>query len=69
MCIREEYILIKKLNELTNECLQLDDDLSSAGEYSRLSYEIEEVAMKMCLLGTNITEDELIEFLDTRRNK
>ena len=49
--------------------MELDNDLSNAGEYSRLSNEIEEVARQLCLLGTNLTEDELIDFLDIRQSK
>ena len=60
--------LIKKIYELSSEYMELEtDDLANAGEFSRLSWEIEEVAMQICRLGTNLTEDELIDFLDSRR--
>ena len=42
------------------------DDLSNAGEFSKLLFEIEEISMKLCLIGTDISEEELINFLDTR---
>lgn len=61
--------LIQKLRELTSAYMELEDDLSNAGEFARLSWEIEEVAMQLCLLGTDLTEDELIEFLDSRQIK
>lgn len=67
--MKDEYLLIKKLNKLTNEYLQLDDDLSSCGRASHLLLEIEITAREMCMLGTNLTDDELIEFLDLRRYK
>ena len=62
--------LIKKLHELSSEYMELEtDDLANAGAFSRLSWEIEEVSMQICRLGTNLTEDELIDFLDSRRIK
>ena len=63
----EKYILIKKLHELTNNYMELEpDDLSNAGEFSRLLFEIENASMKLCLIGTDISEEELINFLDAR---
>ena len=60
-------MLIKKLYELTNNYMELEpDDLANAGEFSRLLFEIEEVSMKLCLIGTDISEEELINFLDAR---
>lgn len=64
------YKLIQKLHKLSSEYMELEsDDLANAGAFSRLSWEIEEVAMQICRLGTDITEDELIDYLDSRRNK
>lgn len=66
----KKYMLIKKLHELTNNYIELEpDDLANAGEFSRLSFKIEEISMKLCLLGTNISEEELINFLDTKNDK
>ena len=63
----EKYMLIKKLNELTNNYMELEpDDLANAGEFSRLLFDIEDVSMKLCLIGTDISEEELINFLDAR---
>ena len=63
----EKYMLIKKLHELTNNYMELEpDNLANAGEFSRLLFDIEEVSMKLCLIGTDISEEELINFLDTR---
>lgn len=64
------YELIQKLHKLCSEYMELEtDNLANAGEFSRLSWEIEEVAMQICRLGTNLTEYELIDFLDSRRIK
>lgn len=63
----KKYMLIKKLHELTNNYIGLEpDNLANAGEFSRLSFEIEEISMKLCLLGTNISDEELVDFLDTK---
>ena len=60
-------MLVKKLHKLTNNYMELEpDDLSNAGEFSRLLFEIENVSMKLCLIGTDISEEELINFLDAR---
>lgn len=68
--MEERYLLIQKLHELTSNYMELEtDDLANAGEFSRLSWEIEEVAMQICTLGTDLTEDELIDFLDSRQTK
>ena len=65
-----EYELIKKLHKLSSDYMALEtDNLANAGEFSRLSWEIEEISMEICRRGTNITEDELMEFLDSRRIK
>lgn len=65
----EIYTLIQKLHELTSCYMELESNLANAGEFSRLSWEIEEVAMHICMLGTDLTEDELIDFLDSRHIK
>lgn len=63
----EKYMLIKKLYKLTNNYMELEpDDLANAGEFSRLLFEIEDISMKLCLIGTDISEEELIYFLDVR---
>lgn len=68
--MEKEYLLIQRLHELTNNYMELEtDNLANAGEFSRLSWEIEEVAMQICMLGTDLTEDELIDFLDSRHIK
>lgn len=65
--IDNNYLLIQKLHELTSNYMALEtDSLANAGEFSRLSWEIEEVAMKICMQGTDLTEDEMIDFLDSR---
>ena len=61
------YELIQKLHELSTECMELEtDDLANAGAFARLSWEIEKVAMEICRYGTDITEDELIDYIDSR---
>lgn len=68
--MEDRYLLIQKLHELTSSYMELEtDNLANAGEFSRLSWEIEEVAMQICMLGTDLTEDELIDFLDSRHIK
>lgn len=65
--MNDRYSLIQRLHELTSAYMELETDyLANAGEFSRLSWEIEEAAMQMCMFGTDLTEDELIEFLDSR---
>lgn len=67
---KSEYELISKLNELTSQYMELEsDDLANAGEFSRLSWEIEELAIQMCILNTDLSEDDLIEFLDKHHIK
>lgn len=66
----DRYSLIHKLHKLTNSYMELEtDDLANAGEFSRLSLEIEEVAIQICILETDLTENELIDFLDSRHIK
>ena len=64
------YELIQKLHELTTEYMELEtDDLANAGAFARLSWEIEKISMEICRFGTDITEDELIDYLYSRRIK
>ena len=56
---------IFELYDLTKEYMDLDDDLSNATRYSQIRKEVEEIAMKICMLNTDLTEDELIDFLDS----
>ena len=59
------YELISKLNKLTSQYMELEtDDLANAGEFSRLNWKIEELAMQMCILNTDLSENDLIDFLD-----
>lgn len=68
--VKSEYELISKLNELTSQYMELEsDDLANAGEFSRLSWEIEELTIQMCILNTDLSEDGLIEFLDKHHIK
>ena len=42
------YELISKLNKLTSQYMELEtDDLANAGEFSRLNWKIEELAMEL----------------------
>ena len=45
------------------------DNLANAGEFSRLRWEIEELAMQICITNTDLSEDDLIEFLDQHHVK
>ena len=56
---------IFEVYDLTKEYMDLDDDLSNATRYSQIRKEVEEIAMKICMLNTDLTEDELIDFLDS----
>lgn len=56
--------LIHKLHSLSDQLINLGDDLQDAGEFSRLVQEIEETAMELCILHTDLTVDNLIDFLD-----
>ena len=59
------YELIEKMYTLTTQYMELEtDNLSNAGEFSRLRWEIEELAMQICITNTDLSEDDLIEFLD-----
>ena len=61
------YELIQKLHELTTEYMELEtDDLANAGVFARLSWKIEKISMEICRYGTDITEDELIDYIDSR---
>ena len=57
--------LIEKMYTLTTQYMELEtDNLANAGEFSRLRWEIEELAMQICITNTDLSEDDLIEFLD-----
>ena len=58
------YKLIQKLHKLSSEYMELEtDDLANAGAFSRISYEIEELAMEICIMNTDLTIDNLVDFL------
>lgn len=64
------YELIEKMYTLTNQYMELEtDNLANAGEFSRLRWEIEELAMQICIINTDLSEDDLIEFLDEHHVK
>ena len=61
--------LIEKMHDLTVQYMELEDNLANAGEFSRLRWEIEELAMQICITNTDLSEDDLIEFLDEHHVK
>ena len=62
--------LIEKMYTLTTQYMELEtDNLANAGEFSRLRWEIEELAMQICITNTDLSEDNLIEFLDEHHVK
>ena len=62
--------LIEKMYTLTTQYMELaTDNLANAGEFSRLRWEIEELAMQICITNTDLDEDDLIEFLDEHHVK
>lgn len=66
----EMYELIEKIHVLTTQYMELEsDNLANAGEFSRLRWEIEELSMQMCILNTDLSEDDLIDFLDKHHVK
>lgn len=66
---RSEYLMIRKMYELTSQYMSLDGDLSCAGEASDLRDEIEELAMDICREGTDLTDKEFCEYLDSHNPK
>ena len=58
-----KYELIKKLYSLTLEYMELDDDLQNATRFSDLSMEIENTAMDLLRINTDISDDEMVNFL------
>lgn len=66
---RSEYLMIRKMYELTSQYMSLDGDLSCAGEASYLCDEIEELAMDICREGTGLTDKEFCEYLDLHNPK
>ena len=61
--------LIETMHDLTVQYMELEDNLANAGEFSRLRWEIEELAMRICITNTDLDEDDLIEFLDEHHVK
>lgn len=60
---REEYLILKKLHELTNEYFELEDALWNAGAFSRIELEIEDLAMDICRINTDLTDEQLTAYL------
>lgn len=60
----EHYAIIKRLHELTNEYFSLEDDaLWNAGAFARLEREIEDLAMDMSRINTDLTDEQLRSYL------
>ena len=58
-----KYELIQKLHVLTSEYMELDDDLQNATRFSDLSMEIENTAMDLLRINTDISDDDMVNFL------
>lgn len=58
-----KYELIQKLHSLTSEYMELDDDLQNATRFSDLSMEIENTAMDLLRLNTNLSDSDMVDFL------
>ena len=58
-----KYELIKKLYSLTSEYMELDDDLQNATRFSDLSMEIENTAMDLLRINTDLSDDDMVKFL------
>lgn len=58
-----KYELIKKLYILTSEYMELDDDLQNATRFSDLSMEIENTAMDLLRINTDISDDDMVNYL------
>lgn len=59
-----DYEIIQKIHKLSSEYMELEtDDLANAGAFARLSYEIEKLAMELCIMNTDLTIDNLVDFL------
>lgn len=63
----KKYLMVKKLKELTERYIALESDLMDAGEATDVMNEIEDAAVDLLIDGTDMTEDELFEILDSRR--
>lgn len=59
----EHYVIIKKLHELINEYFSLEDALWNAGAFARLELEIEDLAMDMSRINTDLTDEQLRSYL------
>lgn len=61
--VNPKYELIQKLHVLTSEYMELDDDLQNATRFSDLSMEIENTAMDLLRINTDISDDDMVNFL------
>lgn len=59
-----DYLMIRKMCELTSRYLMIGNDLSTAKEALDLLYEIEKLSMDICRKGTDLTEKDFCEYLD-----
>ena len=62
-----KYLAVKKLRELTERYLSLENDLMDAGEATDVMNEIEDESVNLLIDGTDMTADELFKILDSRR--
>lgn len=60
--VNPKYELIQKLHALTSEYMELDDDLQNATRFSDLSMEIENTAMDLLRINTDISDDDMVKF-------
>lgn len=60
---REEYVILKKLHELTTEYFELEDALWNAGAFSKIKLEIEDLAMDICRINTDLTDEQFTTYL------
>lgn len=60
---KEEYVILEKIYELTTEYFSLEDALWNAGAFSRIEMEIEDLAMDMCRINTDLTDEQLRSYL------
>nr|DAK31255.1 MAG TPA: hypothetical protein [Caudoviricetes sp.] len=61
--VNPKYELIQKLHALTSKYMELDDDLQNATRFSDLSMEIENTAMDLLRINTDISDDDMVKFL------
>lgn len=60
---REVYVILEKIYELTTEYFSLEDALWNAGAFARLELEIEDLAMDMSRINTDLTDEQLRSYL------